>query len=252
MSALPEGTGRLMVAALVLIAAASALQRVFVHGLVGEQNSSTEPAPSDEAVGEGPRMDLAHLRKEDLEFLADVLMNGSPEGRRSAARALADSGDARGYPLLLAAARAHPDESLVPCLAALEILRVQSPPAAARELVLVLEGSEPLSADCQAEYNDRFGAVLRAGIAPILPLVGDPEPTVRAWLARALSEEAGAAVDHALLALAADSDAGVRRAAWLAWAGRDRSAVAAKLSELAAAERDPSLRRIAEEALGSP
>ena len=249
MSALPEGAARAAVASLVLVAAATSLQRVLVHGLARVDAPVTVSAAP---VGDGQVMDLNHLREADLEFLASIFLDGSPEGRLSATRALVTSGDMRGVAMLFGAARRHPDESLAFCLGALEILRLSERAVATRHIILELEAEDVLPDACRAELADRFGVLTRGPADELLGLVVDPDPVVRTWLARRVGEEPGESFDDALLTLAQDGDRAVRRAAWLAWSARDTSARSAQLATLAASEDDPELEVLARQALETP
>lgn len=249
MIALPEGTARAALAALVLVAAAAALQRVLVHGF---ERVDAPVVASAAPAAEGQVMDLNHLREADLEFLSSILIDGSPEGRISATRALVMSGDVRGVSMLFGAARRHPDESLAFCIGALEILRLSERAVATRHIILELEAEEVLPDGCRSELADRFGLLTRGPADDLIGLVADPAPVVRTWLARRLSEEPGEAFDVALLTLAGDGDRAVRRAAWLAWSARDTSARSAQLATLAASEDDPELEALARQALETP
>lgn len=252
MSALPEGTLRAALAALVLIAAAAALQRAFLRGAQPASQAPAIHSPAAASAGEGPVMDLNHLRAEDLAFLESIFRDGTPEGRLSAARALASSGDMRGVPMLFEAARRHPDESLPFCLGALEILRLQRGNIALREIILALESEPALSDACRAELSDRFGVMGRVPLETLLELADEPAPLVRAWLARRIADEPGDDVDRALLKLAADPDRQVRHAAWLAWIGRDTGAYAAQLTAIASSEADPDILPLAREVTSKP
>ena len=124
--------GRLVRAGLLvvlLILAAVAVQAVV-------RPEPAEAPPVVEAPDSEPSMDLAHLRAQDLEFLAEVLAEGSEEGRISATRALLISGDLRGVPLLFGAAEAEDD---LYCAAALEVLRQQTALDAWRALAVAPE-----------------------------------------------------------------------------------------------------------------
>jgi hypothetical protein len=123
-----EGLGRLLRAGLLvglLVGAGIAVQAVV------RPEPVDAPAEPVEATDSDRSMDLAHLRERDIEFLASVLREGTPEGRRSATRALLISGDARGVPVLFSVAQSQDD---IYCEAALEILREQTPLDAWREL----------------------------------------------------------------------------------------------------------------------
>ncbi len=211
------------------------------------------PAPEAEPEDSGPVMDLEHLGERDLTFLEEVLTTGELEGRQSAARALAVSGDARGVPLLFGATRLQDGQDALYCMAALEVLRLQQAQDAWRELVLALDAQPPLPRSCRGEVADRFSLV--DGADPrgrALSGCQDAAPAVRAWSARALSDEPGAEVDAALLALLTDGEPIVRRAAWQAWQGRDGSGLGDELSALASREADPELRVLALEVAPSP
>ena len=101
----PEGLGRLLRAGLLvglLVGAGIGVQAIVRPEPV---DAPVEPVDLVEATDSDPSMDLAHLRGRDIEFLASVLREGTPEGRRSATRALLISGDARGVSVLFSVPR---------------------------------------------------------------------------------------------------------------------------------------------------
>ncbi|HJN73659.1 MAG TPA: hypothetical protein QGF58_06960 [Myxococcota bacterium] len=132
----PEGLGRLLRAGLLvglLVGAGIGVQAIVRPEPV---DAPVEPVDLVEATDSDPSMDLAHLRGRDIEFLASVLREGTPEGRRSATRALLISGDARGVSVLFSVAGSEDD---IYCEAALEIIREQTPLDAWRELAVAPE-----------------------------------------------------------------------------------------------------------------
>ncbi|MCB9763146.1 MAG: hypothetical protein H6739_25440 [Alphaproteobacteria bacterium] len=130
-------------------------------------------APAPEA-DTGPVMDLNHLQPQDLAFLRSVLTEGEAPGRRSAIRALVMSEDLRGVPMLLDLAERTPEasEATLACLAALDVLRLQSR-ADALSALEDARGRRSLPEGCRAEIDDRT-ALLDVEPAPL-----DPDPAPR-------------------------------------------------------------------------
>lgn len=228
-------------AVLALLIGAAVLAQTWVRPEPSEE-PVVEPVPDDT----GPSVDLEHPSERDIAFLTEVLATGTPDGRRSAARAFAVSGDPRGVePLFDAAVRGGEDDVLF-CLAALEILRLQPAELTWRELVRALERVPPLPEGCRQEVRDRHG-LIDGSDAPALAGAEDADPTVRAWSARRLADVAGA--DEAYVALVSDPSPAVRRAAWLALVGRDTSAIRDELSAAAEHEDDAAILSLSAEVL---
>ncbi|MCB9745654.1 MAG: hypothetical protein H6740_23960 [Alphaproteobacteria bacterium] len=241
------GLVRMGLVAAAFVAAAAALS-LGARSLTPTPEPRAEQAPAEEDSGEV--IDFAHLRDKDIDFLEGVLREGSPEGRRSAIRALVVAEDLRGARALLDVAISEPDEdeALLLCLAALDVLRLQRQEDVQRVILETLDAQERLPQGCVLELRDRF-ALLNRGDADLTPLATAPEPAARRHAARALSERPGEEASALLLQLAQDPDAGVRRVAWLAWSGRALDAHREALVSLAAAEADPEIAALAAAAL---
>ncbi len=225
-----------------VLAAGALVWRVLTPGAEDAAEAVTEAVDTSE-----PHMDLERLTERDLAFLGTTLATGSPEARRSAAKALVIASRIEGAPLLFEAARAGGEDAFTFCLAALEVLRLQRADQSLRELLLALRDGGELPEDCRVEVADRFGLVGRGQLAAVLALADAPEAEVRAWVAETLAGRAGLGVEQALVDLAADPEVLVRRAAWLAWAGRSPAEVHLEaLGSAAAAEQDARNREILE------
>ena len=201
-------------------------------------------APEAQVQDTGRSIDFEHPRQAVLVFLTEVLATGTPEGRRSAARAFVVAGHPSGVEPLFDAAAQGGDDTMLFCLAALEILRLQTADETWRELVRALERQPPLPVACRLEVRDRHG-LIDGEDGPALAGAEDADPVVRAWSARRLTEvpEAG----PAFILLVADPDARVRKAAWLALAARDTTAIREELGQAAAAEQDAEIVPLAAE-----
>lgn len=204
-----------------------------------------DPPEAEEDADTGPWLDPEYLSERDLAFLGEVLLQPEEPGRLSAARVLAVSGKLEAVPMLLDAHREGHDPGGVYCMAALEILRLQTWEDSWRTLLVQIEQQPSVDRACMSELNDRFRLVGGAGKA--VDMAGDPDPGVRRWVAQALADQPEGG--EALLALTMDLDPEVRRAAWLAWGLRDIEEHRERLVELLATEEDPEVRASAEEVL---
>ncbi len=217
--------------------------------LLAPAGDAPDEAPVDEPVADGDdhELDPEHLSARDLAFLEDVLVDGIPKGRVSAARVLRDSSDPAGVPLLFDAVIHHPDQAEIFCMAALQILRLQSKEDAVELLWDAMERQPPLGRECLAEVRDRFALVGGRDPSVLIALAGTGEPKLRAWIARALADVEADRVEEALLSLAVDPIPGVREAAWVALSERDvRDLEALRVAQ--AAEVEPELIELAAEA----
>lgn len=228
-----------LLVALAMIAVAAVSQQIVLRrqGPQPAVVDRDEPTPQDS----GPVMDLEHLEPRDLEFLGSVLHDGAPEGRLSAARALVVSGDLRGVPLLLDHAVAGDPQAMVFCVAAQEILRLQS--FEDTWLMLVEAQELPLDPGCRAELTQRFSQLNATHADELAALMGRPEPELRVAALRQVAEGPGAG--DALVDALADPDAQVRHAAWLLIGQRDTALDGVDLVSLADAEVDAQVREIA-------
>lgn len=203
------------------------------------------PAPEAEEPlhDSGLSLDPEHLTDKDILFLTDVLQQPGEAGRVSAARVLALSTDPRGVALLLNAHREGHDPGGVYCIAALEILRLQTWETTWRTLLLEMQRQPSVDPSCMSELSDRFALV--GGAERARWMAEDDDPIVRAWVARALGPEDG----QLLLVLTSDEDVVVRRAAWLAWDVRDTTGFEESLRTAADLEADPELLLLISEVL---
>ena len=197
----------------------------------------------EEADDTGLSLDPEHLTDKDILFLSEVLRQPEEPGRISAARVLALSTDPRGVDLVLTAHREGHDPGGVYCIAALEILRLQTWETTWRTLLLEMQKLPPVDASCMSELSDRFALV--GGAERARWMAEDEDPAVRAWVARALGPQDG----EVLVLLTSDEDVVVRRAAWLAWDMRDSSEFEESLRTAAEAETDPELLALISEVL---
>jgi len=161
----PEATGRALRAGLLialLVGAAVAVQLVVRPDPVEAPPEVVAPVDSEAS------MDLEHLRPEDVAFLTKILEGSDVAASRSATKALLISGDLRGVRPLFAAAEHSGD---IYCEAALEILRLQTPADAWRELAQA-------PAVCGAD--ERLVAVEAAlSDDDVASLIEDPDPAAR-------------------------------------------------------------------------
>lgn len=241
---------RLGIAALLLIGVGAVVQLGARE--VAPPPPPTEPeAPSADDTGEV--IDFAHLRDKDIDFLEEVLREGSPEGWRSAVRALVVAEDPRGARLMLdvAADDADADRALLLCLAALDVMRLQRQEEAQRAILQALERAPDLPEGCVVELRDRFAVISRGEFA-LEPLARAPELSARRFAARTLDERAGEDADALLIELTEDLDPEVRRTAWLVWQGRERDPHLDTLRALLASEQDPEIAALARATLESP
>ncbi|MCB9793349.1 MAG: hypothetical protein H6741_11570 [Alphaproteobacteria bacterium] len=241
---------RLGIAALLLVGAGAVVQLGARELAPTPDPSPTPPEPADDT---GEVIDFAHLRDKDLDFLEEVLREGSPEGRRSAARALVVAEDPRGARLMLdvAADAPDPDEGLLLCLAALDVLRLQTLEETQRAILQALERADTLPEGCVLELRDRF-AVISRGAFDLEPLARAPEASARRFAARTLDERGGEDDEALLIELTEDPDPSVRRTAWLVWQGRERGPHRETLQALLAAEQDPQIAALARATLEEP
>lgn len=183
-----------------------------------EEGAGPEEEPTAEP-GEDELLDLEHPTERDWRFLLETLAQGTPEGRRSAARALVVIGDGRAVRPLLARTGPTEDDAAFFCMAALEILRLQRQEQAVSEMITYLEGGAQRDPGCRIEVADRLA--LAGGKNPdvLARLVADPEPSVRAFVAGFLSSTGDPAYQDALRELARDSVPEVRSRASLPPAG---------------------------------
>lgn len=212
---------------------------LVVVGVVVQDQMDAEapqPVPDEPVEDTGRAVDLEHPTEQDIAFLTSVLEDGTPDGKRSAARAFVVSGDPRGVaPLFDAAVR---DDDMAFCLAALEVLRLQTGEQTWRELVLALERQPPLPEACRQAVRDRHG-LIDGEDRFALAGAEDAAASVRAWAAQRLTGVPSA--DDAYVELVADPDPSVRRAAWLALAARDTTRTHAELVEASRGETDPDV-----------
>ena len=191
----------------------------------------------------GRSLDPERLTDEDLTFLAEVLRQPEEPGRISAARVLAVSKDLQGVAMLLDAHREGHDPGGVYCMAAIEILRLQTWEDSWRTLLIQMQKQPAVDPACMNELSDRFRLV--GGAERARWMAEDEDPVVRAWVARSLGPGDG----ELLLELTRDDEPEVRRAAWLAWDVRDSSAFVERLQPLAEEEADPEIATLAAEVL---
>ncbi len=204
-------------------------------------------APPEQTQDSGRVMDLEHLTEADLRFLEEVLDGGEADAQVSASRALVAAGDARGAPLLLARATPDTEQDMLFCLAGMDILRMQRFETAARILVLAKQGS--LSSGCRAEVDARLG-VLSRDQGGMIVLAQAPEPEVRRWVAYKLNLQLPP-THEAIVLLAQDPDADVRRAAWLAIDAHGMPHNGEELRSWADEEPDPQLQRLINEVVSA-
>jgi len=184
--------------------------RALVGSLPGEEPIAGEAA-DDGGGDDEPRLDLEHPTERDWRFLEQTLREGTPEARRSAARALVVAGGMRGVaPLFAAAAEPGQDADLF-CLAALDILRMQRwEDALPALLAVMLEDERPTSQACRSEVADRFAVAGGRDPARVATFAVAADPQVRAFVAGFLSEVAPDGYKEALDRLAEDPDPSVR------------------------------------------
>jgi HEAT repeat protein len=230
-----------LLVAILMIAVAAVSQQVVLRKQGPRPLAEVEPV---EALQDsGPVMDLEHLELRDLQFLEQVLGEGTPEGRLSAARALVASGDLRGVPLLLDHAVAGDPQAMVFCVAAQEILRLQS--FEDTWLMLVDAQDLPLDPGCRAELTQRFSQLSATHGDDLPALLERPEPELRVAALRQVAD--GPRGGEFLLVAVSDPDVTVRHAAWLLIGQRDTALTGVDLAALAGREIDPQVREIAQE-----
>ncbi len=138
----------------------------------------------DEGASDEPRIDLEYPDERDWRFLEEVMAEGTPEARRSAAKAFVIMGDMRGVGTLFdAAVQQGPDADLF-CLAALDILRLQRWEDTIPTLLeVMLEDQEPVSLACLSEVSDRFAVAGGRDVERMATLVDHDDPLVRGFVA---------------------------------------------------------------------
>ena len=212
-----------------------------------DDEPEVEPEPEVAVPVDDPELDPERLTPQDLAFLEEVLAEGIPEGRISAAKVLWDSSNPLGVPLLFDAVVRHPEQADLFCMAALQIVRLQTKEAAVELLWQAMERQPPLGRECLAEVRDRFALVGGRDPTVLVVLATSPEPKLRAWVARALADVEAERVEEALLDLAVDPIPGVREAAWVALGERTISDLEA-LRAAQEQEQEPELVELAAEA----
>lgn len=203
-------------------------------------DEESEEVPADDT---GRSLDPERLTDDDLAFLSGVLRQPEEPGRVSAARVLAVSKDLRGVSMLLEAHREGYDPGGAYCMAAIEILRLQTWEDSWRTLLIQMQKQPAVDSACMNELSDRFS--LLGGAERARWMAEDEDPVIRAWVARALGPGDG----EVLLQLTDDAEPTVRRAAWLAWDVRDSSAFVDRLQPLVEQEADPEIAALAAEVL---
>lgn len=183
----------------------------FDHLLPGSGDPWQDPSPdgpeaaSDGAPGEDFVLDLEHPSERDWRFLFQTLDEGTPEGRRSAARALVVVGDPRGVRPLFDQARPEEEDAMFFCLAALEILRMQVRPVALSELIVALnEEGRPMLDGCRLEVRDRFELAGGKSADALVELVTSPDARVRSFVAGFLASDTSGRYREAVAVLCND------------------------------------------------
>ncbi len=171
-------------------------------------------ATEDEGEGDEPTVDLEYPSEKDWRFLEGVLKEGSPQARRSAAKALVMIGRLRGVDPLLQAAAAGDEDADLFCMAALEVLRLQRQEDVLPVLLrnLVAEDST-ISQSCRSEISDRFVLAGGRDEESLARLAGHDDPAVRRFVAGYLAEVDPVGYAELLADLARDPDPEVRERA---------------------------------------
>ena len=173
--------------------------------------SSTE-VDGGSPLEDGPHIDLEYPTERDWLFLEGIMRDGTPEARRSAAKALVVMGGQRGVPVLFEAARQtdDPDADLF-CLAALDVLRLQrwedTLPAL---LEVTLDQERPPSQRCRSEVSDRFAVAGGRDPERLAGLAGHSDARIRGFVAAYLMDVDPDAYRDVLEGLAQDPDPDVR------------------------------------------
>lgn len=147
------------------------------------------PALDEAGDPDEPRIDLEYPTERDWRFLEDVMATGTPEARRSAAKALVVIGDMRGVaPLFEAARQSGPDGELY-CLAALDVLRLQRWEDTLPTLLgVMLDDQSDVSQSCRSEVADRFAVSGGRDAERLAALSGHEDPRIRGFVASYLQD----------------------------------------------------------------
>ncbi len=174
--------------------------------VVGPQD---DPGSPDE-----PQLDLEYPTERDWLFLQGVMRDGTPEARRSAAKALVVMGRMQGVPMLFEAARQPDADADLFCLAALDVLRMQRWDEALPALLQVmLDETAPPSQQCRSEVSDRFAVAGGRDPERLAALAEHEDPLVRGFVAAYLLDVDPSGYGELLARLAQDPDATVRQRA---------------------------------------
>jgi hypothetical protein len=149
-----------------------------------------EIAPEEEPFDpDEPRLDLEYPTERDWVFLEQVMREGEPSARRSAAKALVVMGRMRGVPLLFDAAREPGADADLFCMAALDVLRLQRREDALPALLQVmLDEEQPPSHTCRSEVSDRFAVAGGRDPERLAVLADHEDPRIRGFVASYLLE----------------------------------------------------------------
>jgi HEAT repeat protein len=174
-----------------------------------------EPEPgvpqADALLEDGPRIDLEYPTERDWLFLEGIMRDGTPEARRSAAKALVIMGGMRGVPVLMDAARQPGPDADLFCLAALDVLRLQRWEDAMPALLeVMLDADTPPGQRCRSEVSDRFAVAGGRDAERLATLAGHEDPRIRAFVASYLVDVDPAGYADVLATLAQDADPEVR------------------------------------------
>jgi HEAT repeat protein len=180
-----------------------------------DPSSLPEPEPSVAASGgqleDGPRIDLEYPTERDWLFLEGIMLDGTPEARRSAAKALVVMGGMRGVPVLMDAARQPGPDADLFCLAALDVLRLQrSEDAMPALLGVMLDSDTPPSQRCRSEVSDRFAVAGGRDAERLAAIAGHSDPRIRGFVASFLLDVDPEGYAEVLATLAQDPNPEVR------------------------------------------
>jgi hypothetical protein len=184
--------------------------------LAGEEERAPELRPEPVADAEPfdpdePRLDLEYPTERDWVFLEEVMREGDPGARRSAAKALVVMGRLRGVPLLFEAAREPGADADLFCMAALDVLRLQRWEDALPALLQVmLDEQRPPSQVCRSEVSDRFAVAGGRDPERLAALAEHDDPRIRGFVASYLLEVDPEGQRQVIDRLAADPDPAVR------------------------------------------
>lgn len=176
-----------------------------------EPEPAVVPQDPESLLEDGPRIDLEYPTERDWLFLEGIMQDGTPEARRSAAKALVVIGGMRGVPVLMDAARQPGPDADLYCLAALDVLRLQRWEDAMPALLgVMLDTEAPPSQRCRSEVSDRFTVAGGRDAERLAALAGHSDPRIRGFVASFLLDVDPQGYAEVLATLAQDPDPEVR------------------------------------------